>query len=414
MFGITARNMPKTCAGHRYSSLPFAIRLYTTERHTTLSAKAWVLTNGDPIDTLKMTRLATALGIPFETKHAIQASTWLSEVIRRPFKSIRSLLSKPKSPGALQHIQDATASDLPRIAIAASEEAVPGLLEAKLLSCGQTMTVYLGLPKAKLSKIDALVLSQLDQMKLRTLGPGRAILDNAESTLLPFSGGLATMDAHDDASVSPDAPRTLAVCIGQGMEPAGFRLLTRDVDALAEGLMRIPSHPRIRVLLPRTMHKGIRRMVNSHLICKLLATHTDPHASQHPPSNIEVLDYSLGAQLPSPVDVISAATHVITTADNVSMMSLAVSLRRPVYIAGEERTTDVLRSYYHTLETKNLVRRFYPTGSKYDYMLMADIDGKVDDLSAIRDHDPWAKYDAEADLYAIAWFIQLRYSQIKQ
>ncbi|KAJ1903242.1 hypothetical protein LPJ81_003163 [Coemansia sp. IMI 209127] len=398
MFGVAARNTTTTCTRSGRSSTALAIRLYSTERHSSLAAKVWVLTNGDPIDTLKTTRVATTLGIPFEIKHAVPTGTWLSEAVRRPFRSIRTLLSKTHTPsGTLQHIQDALATDLPQIVIAGSEEALPGLLETKMVSCGQTMAVYLGYPKTKLSNIDALVLSRLDQMRLRTLGPGRAVLENATSTLLPFSGGLAPTDAP--ASTTD----TLAVCIGRGMEPAGFRLLTRDVDALAEGLLRIPA--RVRVLLPRTIHKGIKRMVNSRLISRLQAADSL--------GSVEILDYALGTHHPSPADVIAAASHVIATADNVSMVALAVALQRPVYVAGEERTTDILRSYYHALETRNLVRRFYPRGSKYDYMLMADIDGEVDELSIIRSHDPWAKYDAQADLDAIASFIQQRYKQFR-
>ncbi|KAJ2551233.1 hypothetical protein EV175_003767 [Coemansia sp. RSA 1933] len=397
--------MAKTCAKHSQSVKLLAIRLYTTERHSSLSAKAWVLTNGDPTDTLKTTCVATALGIPFETKHAAPKGSWLSETLRRPFRSIGALLSKDTPSGSLRYLQDAVAADLPQIAIAASEETLPGLLETKRLSGGQTMTVYLGRPSTRLTKIDALVLSRLDQMKLRTLGPGRADLENAISTLLPFSGVLAPKDAPAAAS-STDKKRTLAVCIGYGMEPSGFRLLSRDVDALAEGLIRTQSH--IRVLLPRTIHKGVKRMVALHLISKL-------QAAAESLGSVQVLDYALDSHHPSPADVISAASHVITTADNVPMMALAAALRRPVYIAGEERTTDILRSYYHALETKNLVRRFYPKGSKYDYMLMADIDGdKIDELSAIRNHEPWAMYDAQADLDAIASFIQMRHRLINQ
>ncbi|KAJ2514690.1 hypothetical protein H4217_005612 [Coemansia sp. RSA 1939] len=426
MATLLARRAVQTCARHNRGLTLGATRQYTAERHSSLAAKVWVLTNGDPVDAFRTTSVAAGLQIPFETKHAVQAAggSWVAETLGRPLRGLGSLLFKSSQPGALRYVQDAAATDLPRIAIAASREALPGLLEVGRMSRGQSMLVYLGVPQTRLSNIDVLVLSQLDRMRLRELGPGRANLDNAATTLLPFSGVPAKTDTQRQergASSADDADspcqNTLAVCIGQGIESGGFRLLTRDVDVLAEGLMRIPSRPRMRVLLPRAMNKGVRRMVESHLIRRLQALRSDTPGSgdsQHRFSAaVEVLDYSLSGQ-PSPVDVIASASRVVATADNLQMMALAVSLGRPVYIAGEERTTGVLRSHYHALDSRNLVRRFYPVGSKYDYMLMADIDGAADELSVIRDHDPWAKYDAQRDLDDIVSFIRMRYKQIKQ
>ncbi|KAI9503693.1 hypothetical protein GGI25_002719 [Coemansia spiralis] len=359
-----------------------ATRRYTTERHSSLSQKAWVITTGNPIDDLKTTVLASALGIPFEIKQVAPPS-WLPGPLRH-FSSFGN------AKGMLRHIQHAMEGDFPRVIIAASNDALPGLLEVKQATKGRTLSVFLGYPATKLSNIDALVLSRLDQMRLRALGPARADLDNATSTLLPFSGALPSASQQAQA---------IAVCIGPGMEPAGYRLLSTDVDKLATGL---PQHLQIRVLLPCTIHKQIKRMVHSHLIRRLHATH-----------KVEVLDYMLDGQ-PSPLGVLSSASHVIATADDIASMSMAASLHRPVYIAGMERSTSILRSYYHMLDTQNLVRRFYPTSSEYSYMIMADIDGQVDELSAIRDHEPWAKYDAQADLDKIVSFIRKRFRQLTE
>ncbi|KAJ2716213.1 hypothetical protein H4S00_004610 [Coemansia sp. D1744] len=91
---------------------------------------------------------------------------------------------------------------------------------------------------------------------------------------------------------------------------------------------------------------------------------------------------------------------------------MAVSMGLPVYIAGMERVSNELRSYYHMLDGRNLVRRFYPQNSRYSYMLAPDITGNIDEFSAIRDHDPWGTYDAQQDLSDVAEFIKERYIEI--
>ncbi|KAJ1966305.1 hypothetical protein GGI12_000148 [Dipsacomyces acuminosporus] len=282
--------------------------------------------------------------------------------------------------------------------IGASNESLPAMFEVKERSGGRTLSIFMGLPDAKLSLFDALVLSRLDQMQLRYLGPARAELDNATSTLLPVSGA-TTADIALDADIPP---KYVAVCIGSGAHLAGYHMQTDHLDILAEGLLHIPSELGIRILLSSSAPKNIRYAIERHLIRKL----------QHTGGvNAEVIDYSAPStrQLPPPTHVIAAASHVIVTPDDIASMSLAVSLQKPTYIAGEESTKHILRNYYRLLDTSNLVRRFYPKGSRHSYMLIPDISGEIDEFSAIRDHEPWAKYDAHADLQRAVSFTQARF-----
>ncbi|KAJ1840210.1 hypothetical protein LPJ73_006497 [Coemansia sp. RSA 2703] len=156
------------------------------------------------------------------------------------------------------------------------------------------------------------------------------------------------------------------------------------------------------------MHRGIKSMIESRLIRKLQNTYTDSNGISHNPVNLEVIDYSQSGQ-PSPEAILKLASHAVVTADDIPSVSLAASLGLPVYISGEERTTRILRNYYRVLDTNNIVRRFYPKGSRYSYMLLADIEGEIDEFSAIRDHEPWARYNAQQDLENVAAFIHERY-----
>ncbi|KAJ1725085.1 hypothetical protein LPJ53_000736 [Coemansia erecta] len=375
---------------------------YRVERHSSLLPRAWVLSNGNILDDLKTTRLAQALGIPFETKQI--SSSWLSSAAHRHLTNIRSIFSASPS-DTLHYLENAPSDSLPRIAIAASDEALPALLEIKQRTRDQAVSVYLGLPNTKLTDIDALVLSRLDQMRLRHLGPARANLENSISTMLPLSGA-TTQSLHEVAQSGSN--RLIAVCIGSGLEPAGYQLLSDDIDTLADGLLQVAGTSPVRILLSGKMHSGIKSMVESRLIRRLLSSSTDSNGTSHPPVNLEVLDYSQPGH-PSPETVLGSASQVVVTADDIPSVSLAASLGRPVYISGEERTTRILRNYYRVLDTSNIVRRFYPKGSRYSYMLLADIEGEIDEFSAIRDHEPWAGYNAQQDLENVAAFIHERY-----
>ncbi|PIA15155.1 hypothetical protein COEREDRAFT_88015 [Coemansia reversa NRRL 1564] len=284
-----------------------------------------------------------------------------------PAISLAAALGTPSKPKRkLNFVKDATGDVLPRFAIAGSRDALPSLLEIKQRSGGRSTAIYLGIPATKLSNIDVIVLSRLDQMKLRKIGPARANLDNSVSTLLPLSGAKAS---PQNFALEP----TVVVCIGKGTESAGYRMMKSDVNILYQQLLHIPSS-RIRIVLPTELHQKERSV--------------DSCRDEHPPRVVEILDYAQANQPPL-YDVLASASHVIVTADDIHSVSLAVSLQCPVYIAGEERTTGLLRNYYHMLESKNLVRRFYPKGSRYSYMVEPDIIGKVDEFSAIRDHEPW-------------------------
>ncbi|KAJ1940197.1 hypothetical protein GGF37_004077 [Kickxella alabastrina] len=381
-----------------------AIRRYRAERHSTLLPKAWILSSGNPMDDLRTTRLAQTLGIDYDTKQA--SRTWLLPTAHRHLTNLRTIFHAAPS-GPLHYVRETTGNDLPSIAIAASAETLPALLEIKHRTQNQTVAVFMGLPDTKLSKIDVLVLSRLDQMKLRHLGPARANLENSVSTMLPISGATAMEPVGD----KQEGGSSLAVCIGSGIEPSGFQLLSQDIDMLAEGLMHVPRPTTIRILLSSAMHRGIKSMVESRLIGKLQAPHADSNGTEYSPMAIEVLDYALPGQ-PSPDGVLATASRVVATADDIPSVALAVALRRPVYIAGEERTSHVLRNYYRVLDTSNLVRRFYPNGSRYSYMLLSDITGEIDEFSAIRDHEPWAAYDAQAELDTVAAFVRQRYSML--
>ncbi|KAJ2770329.1 hypothetical protein IWQ57_002715 [Coemansia nantahalensis] len=368
-------------------------RGYRAVRHSSLLPQTWVISGGNAAGDHAAAQIAAALGLPHHTKPALAP--------RLPVPLARALASLGELTGVrrtevLQFVGDAHKSDLPRFVVAASKKALPGLMEVKRLTKGRTTAVYIGLPDVKLAKIDVLVLSRIEQMVLRRLGPARANLDNAVGTVLPLSGIVSS------APPPPAPPPTVVVCVGSGVESAGFRLLSTDMDNLADGLAHIPPS-RIRIVLSPDLHPRLRPMVESQLVRRMVDAAAD----------VEVLDYAQPGQQPPPplVDVIAAATQVIATADYVAAVSVAAALRRPIYIAGEERTRALLRDYYHLLESKNLVRRFYPKGSRYSYMLAPEIRGSGDVFSAIRDHEPWAAYDAKADLDNVVEFIRTRYKE---
>ncbi|KAJ2705835.1 hypothetical protein FB645_002116 [Coemansia sp. IMI 203386] len=354
------------------------------------------------MDSLRTTRLAQALGIPYEIKQV--SRSWLSPAIHKQLASLRSIFQS-KGSRTLHFTKDSDIDDgLPRLVIASSEETLPALLEIKRQTKDQATTVFLGLPNTKLSAIDVLVLSRLDQMRLRFLGPARANLENAISTLIPLSGATSTKSS----AISTNDRREIAVCVGSGMEPSGFQLLGEDIDMLASGLLQAAGADPVRLLLSDRMHKSVRSMVETRLISRLAMPFVDSQGSSHKAANLQVIDYSKPDQ-PSPETVLASATHIIATADDVPSVALGVSLGKPVYISGEERTQRILRNYYRVLDTDNLVRRFYPKGSQYSYMLAADITGQVDEFSAIRDHEPWAAYDAQKDIDSVAAFIHQRH-----
>ncbi|KAJ2711780.1 hypothetical protein H4R19_003080 [Coemansia spiralis] len=373
--------------------LAAARRGYRVVRHSSLLPQTWVISSGSATGDYAATQIAAALSLPHHTKPALVPR--LPVPLARAFAGLGSLVgARPTE--ELQFVGEALNSELPRYVVAASKKALPGLLEVKRLTKDRTTAVYIGLPDVRLAKIDVLVLSRIEQMLLRQLGPARANLDNAVATLLPFTGIAA------GTAQTTRAP-TVVVCIGSGFESAGFQLMSTDVDSLVEGLAHIPSS-RIRIVLSSELNPRIRPMVESRLVRRMTqqAAHTDPATS------VEIIDYALSGQPPF-VDVIASATQVIATADYLGAVSVAAALRRPVYIAGEERTRGLLRDHYHLLETKNLVRRFYPKGSRFSYMLAPEIRGPVDAFSAIRDHEPWAPYDAKADLDSVVAFIRARY-----
>ncbi|KAJ1930802.1 hypothetical protein FBU59_006933 [Linderina macrospora] len=253
-----------------------------------------------------------------------------------------------------------------------------GVLETKERSHSRPFTVFCGLPDAKINSIDALLLSRLDQMKLRAKGPARDQLDNALFTMLPFSGSPKT-----PAVVSSEP--NIVVCLGSGVEPTGFHMLVDDIDRLLDALAHLQTQ-NITMIVSKQLHKSLRRKLLTQV-----------------PKHIKTVD--LAKSSASPADILVNASQVVVSADDLDSLSLAVSLYKPVYVFGEERTEGLLRNYYRLLDTNNLVRRFYPHGSRYSYMLMPDITSKVDEFSAIRDHDPWAKYNSQADLDKIIDFI---------
>ncbi|KAJ2744887.1 hypothetical protein GGI20_002616 [Coemansia sp. BCRC 34301] len=380
-------------------SLRFA-RQYHAERHSSLQPKIWVISDGNILNDFKATRVACALQTPYEVKRVFRHRL-LPSYVHQTLVSARSVV-QPDYSGPLSYIEDTLGNDdLPQLTIAASNSCLPALLEIKRRSRGHSISVFLGLPNVKLAKIDALVLSRLDQMHLRRLGPARANLDNAISTLLPFSG--AMMTDLPPPQPQADCRRTVAVCIGNGVEQAGFKLQSSDISVLAEGLEHIQP-AQLRVLLSPSMSSRLKSVILSQLVGRL------QHSSH---SGIDVLDYSLPGQ-PPPADILASASAVVATADDIASVSLATALQRPVYISGEERTTGILRSYYKVLDASNLVRRFYPRGSRYSYMVMADISGDIDEYSALRDHEPWTKYDAKQDLESISAFIRHRTKKLNE
>ncbi|KAJ1842985.1 hypothetical protein LPJ70_003585 [Coemansia sp. RSA 2708] len=398
-FGLLPR-LPACTRGVQRCYITAANKHLQTERHSSLLPETWILSDSNPNIDIRTAKVADALGLPVAIKHIVAQP---KSPLGRSFAGLRSLFGASPA-GRLRYVDDASTQRLPRFVIAGSNRALPGLLEVIKQTGGRSMSVFLGLPRTKLAQIGALVLSRLDQMRLRSLGPARANLDNAVSTLLPLSG-LSTATAP----ISTLKP-VVAVCIGTGFEAAGFQLLSSDVDRLAEGLLQLPpSH--IRIVLDAEPYRGLRSTIESRLIRRLRERSVDTNGVEHPPMEIEVIDYAQAGQPPL-TGVLASATHIIATADNIPIVSMAASLQRPVYIAGMERTADLLREYYYVLDTKNLVRRFYPLGSRYSYMVAPEINGTVDELSAIRDHEPWPHYDTQRDLDTVAAFIKDRYVEL--
>ncbi|KAJ2590796.1 hypothetical protein IWW49_001845 [Coemansia sp. RSA 1797] len=369
------------------------------ERHSSLLPETWIISDDNAITNYSTAGVAHALGLPVETKRVTPQPTI---PIIGQLSGLRSLFGE-SSNGKLSCVEDAYTESMPRFAIAATRQALPGLLEIRKRTDGRTMTVYLGLPDTKLSNVDALLLTRLDQMKLRSIGPGRANLDNAISTLLPISGlsPITPVSAPDPSVV---------ICIGTGFEPSGFRLLTTDYDRIVDGILHLPLS-RIRIVMDPEPNRGMRTALESRVVKRIREQPIDPNSTKKPVTDVEVIDYAVGGQPPL-AEVLASATHVIATADNIPVISMAVSMGLPVYIAGMERVSNELRSYYHMLDGRNLVRRFYPQNSRYSYMLAPDITGNVDEFSAIRDHDPWGTYDAQQDLSDVAEFIKERYIEI--
>ncbi|KAJ2831085.1 hypothetical protein GGI24_001698 [Coemansia furcata] len=226
-----------------------------------------------------------------------------------------------------------------------------------------------------------------------TMGSGAALDYGSCITFESQCNGLCSYGIYSMDCVTGG----ICLCYSSGVEPAGFKLLTSDIDILAEGLEHIQPE-KLCILLSSAMSSHLKSRVLALLVNRL---RHNSHA------DIEVVDYSLPDQ-PSPVDIIASASLVVASADDIASVSLAASLQRPVYIAGEERTTGILRNYYQVLDASNLVRRFYPKGSRYSHMVMSDISGSIDEYSALRDHEPWAMYNSQQDLDNISDFIQQR------
>ncbi|KAJ2450362.1 hypothetical protein EV183_004345 [Coemansia sp. RSA 2336] len=372
------------------------------ERHSSLLPETWIISSSRILPEHPATSIAQLLDLPVETKYTASQPT---TPLIRTLSSLRSRLFGGSSFDPQSTAGSISMGDFPRFAIASCSQSLPGLLEIKKRSKNRTMAIYLGLPNTKLKNIDAMVLSRLDQMKLRSLGPARANLDNATSTLLPLSG-LSSVPPVESLK-----PR-VAVCIGTGFESMGFQLQSTDIDRLAEGLLRLPLSS-ITVVLNDQPYRGLRPMLESRLISKLCQRTISDDGTENSPIDTKLVD-CLQPNQPSLASILEASTHVVATADNIPVVSMAAAMNRPVYIAGMERTTGLLRDYYHILDTKNLVRRFYPLGSRYSYMLMPEISGKVDEFSAIRDHDPWAHYNARQDLKQAVTFIKSRFVEINQ
>ncbi|KAJ2083905.1 hypothetical protein H4R24_000435 [Coemansia sp. RSA 988] len=375
-------------------------RWYKAERHSSLAPETWIITSRGAEAELPAISLATELGTPYSIKHT-QWSRMSSNILTRSFVDLKNVISGARTRN-MTFVKGTGREIMPRFAIAASKDALPGLLEIKKRSMDRSILIYLGLPATSLSNIDVLAFSKLNQMKLRRLGPARANLENSVSTLLPLSGVKAVPQTF---ALEP----AVVVCIGKGIEPAGYRMMKSDVEFLAQQLQHIPRS-RIRIVLPFELHPKMRTLIETNLISPLRERSVDFCGEEHQPREIEIIDYAQRNQPPLS-DVLASASHVIVTADDIPSVSLAVSLQRPVYIAGEERTTGLLRDYYHTLDSNNFVRRFYPKGSRYSYMVASDLVGKVDEFSAIRDHEPWAVYDAQKDLEHVASFVRKVYDE---
>lgn len=357
-------------------------RSRTVHRYSSLLPEAWILTDNATSHSIRRSvRLADALNLPYQIKQ-----TKPTNFIAQKLSNLRSWWgSQPTN--SLQSVE--STGGLPRLVMTDSQQCLPALHEIQQQTQNRTLTVYWGLPSGRLDKLDVLVLSRLDQMRLRALGPARANLDNAISTLLPFSGGKAIGSGEKPSG-------GVAVCVGKGSEPAGFGLKSTDIEILARGLQLISPQPQISLLLSHSIHPRVRHRILSNSTISQL-------------ENLAVMDFcqpTADQPLADPAQILGSASQVIATADDVDSVALAVSLRRPVYVSGQERTTGVLRNYYRLLDTQNLVRRFYPSGSPYGYMLSSEISGPPDPFSAIRDHQPWARYDTQGDLNSIVSFIQ--------
>ncbi|KAJ2422494.1 hypothetical protein GGF41_003483, partial [Coemansia sp. RSA 2531] len=187
-------------------------RMYHTERHSSLRPVTWIISDGNVLNDYKATRIASALQTPYEVKNIFKPR-FVPPLLHQKLTNVRALL-QPDLSGPLSHVEDTVGNDdLPQLAIATSNNCLPALLEIKQRTRGQSISVYLGLPDVKLAQIDALVFSRFDQMRLRYLGPARANLENAISTLLPFSGALMP---HPQGLAQAESKRTVVVCIGSG------------------------------------------------------------------------------------------------------------------------------------------------------------------------------------------------------
>ncbi|ORX69572.1 hypothetical protein DL89DRAFT_293202 [Linderina pennispora] len=311
------------------------LRRYHAERHSSLQPLAWVISDANPLRELRATALATALGLPYTIKRPKPAR--LPPLMQRQMLSLQSLVSPTRT--AFSHISDTNtqADGLPRVVIGSSPDSLMGVLETKERSQGRSFSVFYGLPDTKINSIDALLLSRLDQMKLRAKGPARDQLDNALFTMLPFSGSPKT------PAVVSNEPN-IVVCLGPGVEPSGFHMLVDDVDRLFDALAHLPTQ-NITMVLSKQLHKSLRRKLTAQM-----------------PQHIRTVD--LATSSVSPADILVNASQVVVSADDLDSLSLAISLHKPVYVFGEERTEGLLRNYYRLLDTNNLVRRFYPRGSR--------------------------------------------------
>ncbi|KAI8826892.1 mitochondrial fission ELM1-domain-containing protein [Fimicolochytrium jonesii] len=383
----------------------------TTGRRPARRKIAWIITAGRVGKDKQAAALAARMGCEVEWKNVIPAPAikWLFPAFQKRLLDYRQETYGPHSdrrdlPWFLfSPTHHTLAPPYPSVVLSTCAETTLAALHTKVSSLGRTRAVCVGMPFVSLEEFDAAVVARWEWPALALQKDAKVGGRVVPVELCLNSVGKGVLGAGSTAGEGiPECFRAqdgmvLAVLIGGGQE-RDFGWHNDDVTKLIKMLQRVLDVHQAKVLLTFSQRTTpfTREMITAWHDRQPDATKSRIHIYKEEPRgasthNIEPLN---------PYEAfLDLATHIAVTADSLTMVSEALSVRKPTYIISlATLTSRPKQAVYAKLLEQRRIRRFVP--SRYPAIDVHD--RKFDILSDVGEHPPWSLEETADETDAVA------------